>query len=85
MLSATVNAAKSAQNCPNLPKSAKDETLKFRQKSRFWYFSKFQRVEGALEHVSTVRIFNPRIFHMLFLLSKSNPLYLNFSIPPCGK
>jgi hypothetical protein len=37
MLSATVNAAKSAQNCPktakicqNLPK---DETLKFRQKS----------------------------------------------------
>jgi hypothetical protein len=42
MLSATVNAGKSAQNCPKLPKSAKicqnlpkDETLKFRQKSRF--------------------------------------------------
>jgi hypothetical protein len=42
MLSATVNAAKSAQNCPKLPKIAqicqnlpKDETLKFRQKSRF--------------------------------------------------
>jgi hypothetical protein len=32
MLSATVNAAKSAQNCPNM---TKDETLKFRQKSRF--------------------------------------------------
>jgi hypothetical protein len=76
------NLPKTAQICQNLPK---DETLKFRQKSRFWYFSKFQRVEGALEHVSTVRIFNPRIFHMLFLLSKSNPLYLNFSIPPCGK
>jgi hypothetical protein len=38
-LSATVNAAISAQNCPKLPKPAqnlpKDETLKFHQKSRF--------------------------------------------------
>jgi hypothetical protein len=25
----------------------------------------------ALEHVSTIQIFNPRIFHMLFLLSKT--------------
>jgi hypothetical protein len=47
MLSATVNAGKSAQICPNLPKTAKicqnltkDETLKFRQKSRFQCFSK---------------------------------------------
>jgi hypothetical protein len=32
MLSATVKAAKSAQNCPKLPKN---ETLKFHQKSRF--------------------------------------------------
>jgi hypothetical protein len=65
MLSATVNATKSAQNCPKLPK---DETLKFSQKSRFRIFQKKEilRVEGALEHVSTVRIFNPRIFHMLF-------------------
>jgi hypothetical protein len=39
MLSATVNARKSAQNCPKLPKSAKicpkNETLKYHQKSRF--------------------------------------------------
>jgi hypothetical protein len=42
MLSATVNAANSAQICPKLPKTAKiyqnlpkDETLKFHQKSRF--------------------------------------------------
>jgi hypothetical protein len=28
-------------------------------------------LEEALEHVSTVWIFNPRIFHMLFLLSKN--------------
>jgi hypothetical protein len=37
MLSATINAAKSAQNYPKLPKICqnlpKDETLKFRQKS----------------------------------------------------
>jgi hypothetical protein len=32
MLSATVNAGKSAQICPKLPK---DETLKFCQKLRF--------------------------------------------------
>jgi hypothetical protein len=32
---------------------------------------KFLRVEEALEHVSAVWIFNPRIFHMLFLLSKN--------------
>jgi hypothetical protein len=42
MLSAIVNAGKSAQNCPNLSKTAKicqnlpkDETLKFLQKLRF--------------------------------------------------
>jgi hypothetical protein len=28
-------------------------------------------MEEALEHVSAIRIFNPRIFHMLFLLSKN--------------
>jgi hypothetical protein len=33
--------------------------------------TKFVRVEEALEHLSTVRIFNPRIFHMLFLLPKN--------------
>jgi hypothetical protein len=45
MVSATVNAGKSAQICPKLPKTAKicqnlpkDEALKFRQKSRFQFF-----------------------------------------------
>jgi hypothetical protein len=49
MLSATLNAGKSAQICPNLPKTAqicqnlpRDETLKFRQKSRFQCFSKIK-------------------------------------------
>jgi hypothetical protein len=39
MLSATMNAGKSAQICPNLPK---DETLKFHQKLRFQCFSKIK-------------------------------------------
>jgi hypothetical protein len=30
-----------------------------------------QHVEEVLDHVFAVRIFNPRIFHMLFLLSKN--------------
>jgi hypothetical protein len=30
------------------------------------------QVEEALEHVSTVRIFNPNFFHMLFLLSEND-------------
>jgi hypothetical protein len=64
------NLPKTAKICQNLPK---DETLKFRQKSRFQFFSKEKIlcVEEALEHVSTIWFFNPRIFHMLFLLSKN--------------
>jgi hypothetical protein len=63
MLSATINAAKSAQNCP--------KTAKICPKAKLWNTTKkILRVEEALEHVSTVRIVNLRIFHMLFLLSK---------------
>jgi hypothetical protein len=70
MLSATVNAGKSAQICPKLPRTAKIcNSAKNRD------FSVFQKkilcVEEALEHVSTVWIFNLIIFHMLILLSKN--------------
>jgi hypothetical protein len=70
MLSATVNAAKSAQNCPNLSKSAQRWNFEIPPKIEILVFfkKKIERVEEALEHVSTVWIFNPRIFHMLFLL-----------------
>jgi hypothetical protein len=68
---------KPAQNCPKLPKSAQISV-----KTKLWNstknqdFSVFQKkkilcIEEALEHVSTVWIFNPRMFHMLFLLSKN--------------
>jgi hypothetical protein len=94
MLSATVDAAKSAQNCPKLPKSAqicqnlpKDETLKFHQKSRFYYFSK---IKICMCRGGTRACFHPSDFqsknisYAIFLVKK-RPSYVNFSIPPCGK
>jgi hypothetical protein len=80
MLLATVNAAKSTQNCPKLPKFAKIcPKMKLWSTTKNRDFSvlqklKFLRIEEALEHVSAIWIFNPRIFHMLFLLSKNNLL-----------
>jgi hypothetical protein len=64
--------------CPKLPKTAK-----ICPKTKLWNTTKNQDlsvfqilkllcVEEALEHVSTILIFNPRIFHKLFLLSKYN-------------
>jgi hypothetical protein len=51
-----------------------------------WDFSVFQKwkflcIEEALEHVSTIQIFNSRVFHMLFLLSK-NGLWMWISAYP---
>jgi hypothetical protein len=37
----------------------------------FFKNKKILLVEEAVEHVFTFRIFNPRTFHMLFLLSKN--------------
>jgi hypothetical protein len=60
---------KIAKICQNLPKDEippKIEILVFFKKK------KLLRVEEALEHASTIRIFNPRIFHILFVLSKNS-------------
>jgi hypothetical protein len=72
-LSATVNAAVSAQNCQNLPKTAKRQNFEIPPKIEILVFkkNKILLIEEELEHVSTVWIFNPRIFHMLILLSKN--------------
>jgi hypothetical protein len=79
MLSATAYAAKSAQNYSKLPKFAKicpkmyhwnttkNRVFSFFQNQKFL----FLYVEEALEHAFMVWIFNPIIFHMLFLLSKN--------------
>jgi hypothetical protein len=74
MLLATVNAANSAQNCPKMPKFAQRRNFEIPPKIKILVFFqklKFLCVEEALEHVSTIWIFNPRIFHMLFFFSKN--------------
>jgi hypothetical protein len=72
-LSATVNAAISAQNCQNLPKTAQRQNFEIPPKIEILVFFKikFLFIEEELEHVSTVWIFNPIFFHMLILLSKN--------------
>jgi hypothetical protein len=66
--------SKFAQNWQNLPKSVQRQNFEMPPKIEilvFFFIKKNLLVEEALEHVSIVWIFNPRIFHMLFLLSKN--------------
>jgi hypothetical protein len=89
-LSMQQNLPKTAQNCPKLPQFAKIcPKMKLWNSTKNRDFSiflnkKFVRVEEALEHVFTIWIFNPRIFHMLFLLSK-NGLCVWISAYPLGE
>jgi hypothetical protein len=78
------NLPKTVQSCENLPK---DETLKFHQKSRFFYFSKIKictcrRGTRACFQCSDFQSKN--ISYAIFIVKK-RPLYVNFSIPPWGK
>jgi hypothetical protein len=60
--------------CPKLPKFAQRQNFEISPKIEILLFfknKKLVRVEEALEHVSTIRIFSPRIFHMLFLFLKN--------------
>jgi hypothetical protein len=74
------NLPKTAQICPimKLWNSTKNRDFSIFQKQ------KFERIEEALEHVLTVWIFNPRMFHMLSLLSK-NGLCMWFSAYPLAE
>jgi hypothetical protein len=94
MLSATVNAVKSAQICPKLPKTAKIcqnlpkyETLKFRQKSRFQCFSKIKNFmcRGGTRTCFHRLDFQSKNFSYAIFIVKKWPLYVNFCIPLCGK
>ena len=87
MLSATTTTTKSAQNCQNLPKFAKDETLRSHQKSRFQCFLKIKiykcrrSTNACFHHLD----FQSKNFsHALFIVKK-RPLYVNFNIPLCAK
>jgi hypothetical protein len=79
-LSATVNAANSAQ----MPKN---ETLKVHQKSRFQYFSKQKNsmCRGGTRVCFQSLDFQSKNFSYAIFIVKKRPLYLNFSIPYCGK
>jgi hypothetical protein len=57
-----------------LPKTAQRQNYEIPPKIEILVFYKIKKslfIKEALEHVSTVWIFNPRIFHMLILLSKN--------------
>ena len=48
------------------------QTLKYEKKFRFWHFKKNLLIKDAPKHVSTVWVFDTRISHKPFLLSKNN-------------
>jgi hypothetical protein len=95
MLSASVNAGKSAQICPKLAQNCqnlqknlpKDETLKFRQKSRFQCFFKIKisMCRGGTRACFHRLDFQSKNFSYAIFIVKNRPLYVNFCIPLRGK
>jgi hypothetical protein len=84
MLSTTFNEQnlpKSAKICQNL---LEDETLKYHQKSRFLYFSKNKSTyRGGTRACFQHSDFQSKNFSFATFIVKKQPLYVNFSIPPC--
>ena len=86
MLSATANVAKFAKTakiCWNLS----EETLKYHQESRFWFFLKIKiwtcrRGTRACFH--SLDFQSKNFPHAIFIVQK-RPLYVNFSIPLYAK
>jgi hypothetical protein len=81
MLSATVNAA----YCPKLPKFAK-----ICPKMKFHHFSVFQKKKtstcrGGTRACFHYSDFQSKNFSYTICIVKKQPLYVNFSIPLCGK
>jgi hypothetical protein len=74
---------KIAQNCQNL---SKNETLKFHQKLRFKYFSKIKisMYRGGIRACFRCLDFQSKNLLYAIFIVKNRPLYVNFSIPPCG-
>jgi hypothetical protein len=100
MLSATTIAAESAQNSPKLPNFVKiypktkippeiaRGTLKYHLKLRFYFFSK--KIKNPICRECTKACsyrldFQYNNFLYAFFIIKNRPLYVNFSIPVCGK
>jgi hypothetical protein len=49
------------------------------------YSAQSAEPDPGLQYVLTIWIFNRTIFWYAFIIVKKLPLYVNFSIPPCGK
>jgi hypothetical protein len=86
MLPATANAAKvpkSAQTCPKLPKFAQRRNFEITPKIEILVFfkKKIQHVEETCFHCLD---FQSKNFSYAIFIAKKWPLYVNFSIPPCG-
>jgi hypothetical protein len=87
MLSATVNAANSAQNCQNLQKSAQQRNFEIPPKIKILVFftKKIFTCRGGTRACFHHLGFQSKNFLYVFFIVKKWPLYVNFSIPPCGK
>jgi hypothetical protein len=72
--------------CPKLPKFAQRQNFEMPPIIKILFFlrnKKLMNIEEAPKHVSTIWIFNPRIFHMLFLLLKTAFVFEFQHIPLC--
>jgi hypothetical protein len=82
-LSMEQNLPKTAKICPSMPK---DKILKYHQKSRFLCFSKIKismyrsGTGSCFYHL----VFQSKNFSYAIFIVKKRPLYVNFSISPCG-
>jgi hypothetical protein len=86
-LSATVNAANSAQNCQNLPKFVKKRSFEIPPKIKILVFSKMKisMYIGGTRACFHRSDFQSNFFSYAIFIAKKRPLYVNFSIPPCRK
>jgi hypothetical protein len=85
-LSATVNAAISAQNCQNLPKTAQRQNFEIPPKIEIFVFKKIKySIHRGETRACFHRLdFQSKIFSYANFIVKKRPLYVNFSIFPCG-
>jgi hypothetical protein len=85
MLSATVNAAKSAQNCQNLPKSAQRQKFEIPPKIEILVFFKKKNsmYRGGTRACFYRLDFQFKNFSYAIFIVKKWP-YVNFNIHPCG-
>jgi hypothetical protein len=87
MLSPTMNVGKSAQNCPKLPNSTQRQNFGKPPKIKILVFFKIKisTWRGGTKACFHCLDFQSKNFSYAIFIVKKRPLYVNFSIPPCGK